>query len=223
MAINANKISRRIKSCFASEMVPGRVFGSLTILKYLGVIGEHSRVLCLCKCGTKKILMCSNLVKESGPTISCGCVHKERASLASTKHGMRKSLLYRRWVKMRERCYWHSYNEFEHYGGRGINVCEEWKNSFVAFRDWALANGYEDGLSLERIDVNGNYTPANCCWIPRAHQAKNRQNTIVVDSVCLADKCRSLGVKYQLIYNRIKQLGWSVDKALNTPARKVRK
>ena len=118
---------------------------------------------------------------------------------------------------MRRRCNTESTGNYRLYGGRGITVCEEWKD-YLAFRAWALANGYADDLSLDRIDVNGNYCPDNCRWVDHKRQARNRRNTIYVEyegtRVPLADLSERFGVDPDLVYARVVNHGWDVHEAL---------
>ena len=97
------------------------------------------------------------------------------------KHGMRKTRLYRIWAGMKTRCFNELVKSYSDYGGRGIIVCEEWVSSFLSFADWANNNGYSDELTIERKEVNGNYEPSNCCWIPKSEQCKNRRNNRYIE------------------------------------------
>jgi hypothetical protein len=121
---------------------------------------------------------------------------------------------------MHERCELQSHIHFKDYGGRGIVVCDEWKD-YLAFRDWALANGYDDSLSLDRIDVNGDYCPENCRWVTAKEQALNRRNTVYVDfrgeRVPLAKLAEDYGVDKDLVYSRVVVNGWDVERALTFP------
>lgn len=148
-------------------------FGRLTVIGRAETKNKHTMWRCVCDCGNEIIAEAYNL--KCGHTGSCGCVQIERTAEANRTHGMRKTRLYRIWTDMKNRCYQQSYHGFKHYGGRGITVCKEWKNSFEAFRDWALSNGYADNLTIDRIDVNGNYRPDNCKWATMADQNKNKR------------------------------------------------
>lgn len=130
--------------------------------------------------------------------------------------------LYRIWVEIRARCERKTKDCYERYGGRGIQVCPEW-HDWDSFRLWALANGYQDDLTIERKDVNGNYCPENCMWITRGEQAKNRRTTCKITfngvTMSAADWARHLGFKDRhSVLDRIRS-GWSVEKALTTPPR----
>ena len=131
--------------------------------------------LCECRCGTRKILSSKDVM--SGHTLSCGCLQKEKASKAQFKHGMSESRLYQIWENMRKRCNNPASKRYSTYGKRGIRVCKEWNDDFSAFKDWAFLNGYSEDLTIDRIDVNGNYEPTNCQWLSMNEQAKNKTNT----------------------------------------------
>ena len=129
--------------------------------------------MCRCDCGTTATTLGADLRK--GKTVSCGCYRLECVKRPK-KHGETKTRVYRTWKAMRRRCRNPKATGYKNYGGRGISVCAEWE-SFTVFRDWALANGYRDDLSIERINVDGNYEPANCTWANAVTQAGNRNYT----------------------------------------------
>lgn len=125
------------------------------------------------------------------------------------------------WNGIKKRCLFETEPRYAQYGARGITICDEWKESFDNFADWAYANGYDDTLTIERIDVNGNYCPENCKWITRKEQAFNKQDTIWVDyqgkRIQLRKLCEEKGLRYDAIHNRIMKMGWNVEKAIDTP------
>ena len=147
-------------------------------------------------------------------------LQKEVTIKRETKHGMTKTRLHNIWVSMKERCNVPSVNCYKYYGGRGIKVCEEWKHSFESFRDWALANGYTDTLTIDRIDVNGNYEPSNCRWITLKEQGSNKTNNhfITYNGVTktLQQWADEIGIHHVTLLERIERWG-SVEEALTIP------
>ena len=119
---------------------------------------------------------------------------------------------------MKKRCYSKSYEHYNQYGGRGIEVCGEWKNNFAAFSEWAFANGYLEGLEIDRINNDSNYEPNNCRWATRTEQIRNRSNSIDItyngQTLPLIEWCKAYGVGYKLAHARYKK-GWNFDKIFN--------
>lgn len=125
------------------------------------------------------------------------------------------------WNGIKKRCLFETEPRYAQYGGRGIKMDSSWAESFDSFADWALSNGYRDGLTIERIDVNGDYCPQNCTWITREEQANNKRETIWVDyhgrHIQLVKLCKEKGLSYDAIHNRIMKMKWSAEKAIDTP------
>lgn len=161
------------------EIPIGEIFDRLIIEEDLGIKENNYRerfVKAKCDCGNVLIVSWSSIKK--GNTKSCGCLHKERASESCRevgkiqKHGMDGTKIYKIWCGMRHRCYIPTTTSFERYGGRGISVCKEWIDSFESFYDWAIKNGYKEGLSIDRIDNDGDYEPSNCQWLTLSQNTK---------------------------------------------------
>lgn len=150
----------------------GRKFGRLTVLSFAGILNKtHTTWNCICDCGTQKVVRGPNLVK--GLTKSCGCISKEITAKRNLTHGLsHKSAAYKSWENMRRRCLCPSHTQYHNYGGRGITICERW-NDFENF----LADMGErpPGLSLERINNDGNYELSNCKWATQKEQCNNQR------------------------------------------------
>lgn len=129
---------------------------------------------CVCDCGKATIIRSGHLT--SGATESCGCIQREKARLRFLTHGLRKTREYRAWRAAKDRCFRAKCGNFADYGGRGITMCEEWRDDFTAFlRDMGPC---PPGHTLERRDVNGNYEPSNCCWATQTTQARNKRTSL---------------------------------------------
>lgn len=186
-------------------------FGSWNVEGEIFIKDGKKRVNCVCDCGTKRIVDWGRLIH--GHTRSCGCKANGKT------HGMSKTKTHIVWKSMRNRCNGPSQDSYHLYGGRGIRVCERW-DSFENF----LSDMGEcpQGYSLDRINVNGNYEPDNCRWIPLKRQAHNTRRSRVLrfsgEDLTMADWSEKLGISTMLIWWRLNK-GWSVDRALGTPVR----
>lgn len=210
----------------------GERYGRLVIIEELprlilstGKMARHMR--CQCDCG--KIVNVQYRYMKSLHTRSCGCWHDD----APLKHGGsvkngEYNRLYHVWCAMRNRCINPDDKSYANYGGRGIKICDEWVDNFPAFRDWALATGYDPkadtGVStIDRIDNNGNYCPENCRWADREAQANNKRDTVKIthdgETLSISQWMRRGNtVCRSVFYNRVKN-GWDLEEALFTPSK----
>lgn len=170
--------------------------------------------ICKCDCGTVKEVRTTCLTK--GLAKSCGCLRREKGiehgRQMFTKHGWYGTRVYHIWRSVKDRCTNPNLKQYPLYGGRGIKMCDEWANDPNAFCEWAMANGYADNLTIDRIDVNGNYEPSNCRWITIEEQQVNKRNNRLLTyngkTQCVAEWARELKIDQFLIYNRI-YAGWT--------------
>lgn len=202
----------------------GQRFGRLTVIEQHGFTEPNKHGIryalwfCKCDCGNTCEVSSSNLGKS---TKSCGCLAKEHLSEMSKgniTHGMARTHLYRCYHQMLNRCYRTKNDHYHMYGGRGIAVCEEWRSGFEAFRDWAFENGYQEGLSLDRIDVNGDYKPSNCRWINAEDQCHNKRQSRMYEFngkvQDIAQWAKEYGMEYGTLYSRLKR-GMPIEDALS--------
>ena len=189
----------------------GHRYGMLTVIDRaenvrVGVVAWN----CICDCGRKIVVRGNDLSKRK----SCGCFTKNYI------HGLSKTRLHKIWDGMHNRCENEKNPAYKNYGGRGISICKEWEHDFVSFYNWSMSNGYVDGLSIDRIDVNGPYSPDNCRWIPIGDQAKNTRKNLFFningERMTLAEMSRRFNVPYERLYWRIKT-GWDIQKAITMP------
>lgn len=207
----------------------GSKYGKLTVIGIVPPTKKGRGYLwkCQCECGNETISAPLKLI--NGKTKSCGCAKRERIKadplFDRTKHGGKNERLYRIWRGMKQRCENKENRDFKNYGGRGITVCNEWKNDYAVFRKWALDNGYLDDLTIERKDVDKGYCPENCTWIPAKMQAKNRQTSKWVEyngeRRIVSEWAEIYGIEPCTIYNRLR-LGWSFEKAVSVPVKHKR-
>lgn len=203
----------------------GTKYGRLTIT---GFESDGRRWLwrVRCDCGNEKLVSPTDV--RNGRTKSCGCLHRESSRERATKftHSVTDNKrLYMIYNHMKQRCYKKSSPRYSDYGGRGISICEEWLDKdrgFDNFVSWALENGYSDEMTIDRIDVKGNYSPENCAWKTRKEQNNNKRQTLWVEyngeRIQLRKLCEREGVNYDTVHNRIYALGWDVEKAIVTPS-----
>ena len=199
------------------EDLTGQKFGRLTALKYVGAY----RWECVCECGTIKAVQTGKLKK--GETRSCGCLKLDIVH-AKPKHGMWGSREYNTWAQMIARCVNPKATNYDEYGGRGIKVCDRWLESFENF----LADMGErpEGMTLDRIEVDGNYDPGNCRWATNAEQARNTRRNVYIEAngerMVIFDWAKRSGIHETTIMHRLKN-GWSPEDAVTTPTNRKNK
>lgn len=197
--------------------ISGQKFGRLTAIRFIKINSHRDAVwLFRCDCG-KECETVAFHVKD-GHTRSCGCLKLEMAIVANTKHGLHGTRLYRIWCDMNRRCFNSKRKDWVNYGGRGITVCAEWQNDFQPFCDWAIANGYNDNLSIDRKNNNKGYYPDNCQWATKKHQNNNtranREITAFGKTKNLQQWADELGVNHTTILFRLRK-GWTPEDAVS--------
>lgn len=194
------------------EMI-GRRFGRLTVIAESEKKSKNrqTRWVCQCDCGTIAPSVNGSHLR-SGITKSCGCFKREETIKRNFRHGLSYTRIHKIWEGMKTRCYNPKNRYFNHYGGRGITVCDEWMESLQSFHDWAMKNGYSDNLSIDRKDTNGNYCPENCRWVDMKTQQNNRRTNILVEingkTQTLSQWATETGVKYRTLHARYRK-GWT--------------
>lgn len=196
----------------------GKQFGRLTVLRHIGSSPNRGLIWeCRCLCGN--VIQTTAKVLRSGESQSCGCLNRERTIKTHTKHGLARTPAYKSYVTMLDRCYRANHRSYSKYGGKGITVCESWRNGVENFvRDMGPRPSLKH--SLDRIDPNGNYGPSNCRWATATEQQRNRRDTLTLtfkdQSLPLAEWAERYRLPANTLHGRIK-LGWSIEKALTTP------
>lgn len=198
----------------------GQRFNHLTVID----IGEPAiingksrgyRLLCQCDCGNVKSYLLTNL--KQGKLKSCGCGNYLSRKPTNYTHLQSKTKLYQTWKNIKARCLNKARPDYSYYGGRGIEICEEWKNDYLRFKEWAELNGYSEKLTLDRIDVDGNYEPLNCRWVDRITQGNNKRNTILKNSEEVSRLAIQKGIVTRKMALARVQHGWSVIDATTIP------
>lgn len=201
----------------------GKIFNRLTVVERVYKANSKKTYWkCKCSCGKETIVESSKI--KGGYTKSCGCLNEENRKHhveELTTHKMSGTKLFKIWCSMRKRCENEKETAYMWYGGRGIKVCSEWKgeNGFQNFYNWSVKNGYKNGLSIDRIDFNGNYEPSNCRWITQKEQCNNTRRNIYIDyngeRKTLSELCEIHNLKYGIMYHRVCNLEIPFEIAMN--------
>ena len=199
----------------------GQTFSRLTILERISKNGR-GHFKCKCECGNEIIVRSDGVL--SGRIKSCGCYNKDKAKTGNARrvHGKHGTRLYRIWQAMHARCYIKTNPAYKNYGARGITICAEWLKNYQAFYNWAMSNGYNDNLTIDRIDVNGNYEPNNCRWSTRKEQANNKRTNHYItfnnETHTINEWAEKLKIDRHSISWRLKH-NWTIEKTLTTPVK----
>lgn len=205
-----NRVIRMMENKLARKDLTNKKFGRLLVLKEVDTPENKKKKnlywLCLCDCGNKKVI-CSKYLMTNN-VLSCGCLQKEN----KTKHGMCGSSIYKKWIRMLGRCRNKNNFKYKDYGGRGVNVCEDWHKFENFYRDMGEC---PVGLSIDRIDNNGDYCKENCRWASMKEQNRNKRKTIFItyngETKCLGEWAEIKGIKYITLFKRIKR-NWTTEK-----------
>lgn len=197
----------------------GKKYNKLTAIKYSYSKNGKRYWECICDCGNIYYVAATKL--KSGEIKSCGCI--KYCNGINSKHNKKGTRIYTIWSGMKRRCLKSTNKGYKNYGARGIKVCEEWKNDFLSFYNWAIENGYEQNLTLDRINVNGNYEPSNCRWVTWKIQQNNRRNNDIIEyngkkhSLQEWSEILPINISQAVLWSRIYKYNWSVERAFTTP------
>lgn len=202
----------------------GKRFGKLTVVSFDHMLRTRSYWKCVCDCGGTRIVSVDHL--RNGDTVDCGCIVRKKAPPLHIKHNMSYSRLYQIWALMKARCNNPNRREYRWYGGRGIKVCEEWLE-FTPFMNWAMKFGYNEDLTLDRIDNDGDYCPSNCRWVSMDVQANNKSTNRYIthngQTKTITQWATDNNMPYYVLKKRLDKLHWDFEKAISVPPRKMKK
>lgn len=202
----------------------GQKYGMLTVMEKLDPFidkggRKRQKYRCVCDCGNTHDVEIHHLL--SGKIKSCGCL-RNNPNPRNNSHPFVGTRIYQIWGNMVNRCTNPNNPAYKDYGGRGIAVCNEWRD-FKEFHRWAVENGYSDSLQIDRIDNDRGYYPDNCRWADRVTQANNKRTNVIVEiegkKDTLKNIARKYGIDYKVLHRRI-SLGWTLDRAIHQPVRK---
>lgn len=202
--------------CYKSEQshkrffkdISGQRFGKLKVIEFYGN-SERGNAMWKCQCDCGNVVICNGGNLRNGNTKSCGCITRNKTIERSTKHGKSGSQLYRVYNHMKGRCYTETDSAYKDYGGRGIKICDEWlgERGFENFYNWSMENGFRVGLTIDRINNDGNYEPSNCRWTDKINQCNNRRSnrflTARGETHTVAEWSRITGLKSATIIQRL--------------------
>lgn len=196
----------------------GKKFNRLLVVKKAGRKNYKVMWECVCDCGNTTFVNTFYLINNK--IRSCGCLHREQLIERNTTHNQRHTKLYETWKRMRDRCNRPNATQYKDYGGRGIKVCDEWDKNFQSFYNWAYQNGYNEDLTIDRIDNNKGYSPDNCRWATYKEQMRNKRTNHIItyknQSKCISEWCEELNLSYSAVFGRLRR-GWSIEKTFETP------
>lgn len=204
----------------------GKKYGKLTAVKDLGTFWisgvKRRKIECICDCGNVHVATISHL--KLGQVKSCGCLSngsRVKAIEKCTKHELINHGLYKVWSSIQQRCYNPKHRSYKNYGGRGILMCEQWRENFYSFYQWAVANKWEQGKPIDRINNNGNYEPDNCRFVTIKENNRNKRKNINITfngvTQCIAAWAADLNVDFKTLKYRLSNNQWSLEEALTTP------
>lgn len=203
----------------------GKKYGLITILEYRGLKNSRKIIVGRCECGNEKEYVLTNLTR--GTTKSCGCLGKKRCAENFTTHNLSRHPLYKIWRGMKRRC---ADKNNPYYGGRGVYICTQWLNNFKSFYNWCIAEGWVDGLSVDKDIIPKKlgipaivYSPEMCCIVSHKENCDSKSNgrNYIIDNVqyTLLELSKKYNIKYKALFARL-QLGWDIYKAIHTPVQK---
>ena len=194
----------------------GQRFGRLTVIERAEnkTTGQKPKTMWVCRCECGKVTAVTGYALRRGMAVSCGCKKIKH-------HFAHKERLYNIWKCMRQRCLNPNNPSYPHYGGKGVKICAEWMD-YIVFRKWAMANGYTDELSIDCVDVSGDYCPENCRWVDDKtqmnNQTKNRKICYEGEHYTMSQLAELLGLSYSALQHRTER-GWSIERIVNQKQR----
>ena len=203
--------------CNRAIDIQGKRFGRWTVIKRSEKRDSSGNVYWVCKCDCGNEVEMQGRFLRKGLVVSCGCYHNEKAEFINKKHGKSRTRIYSILCAMKSRCYSESDGKYSEYGGRGIRICPEWmgEHGFENFIKWAEENGYKTNLTIERIDVDGNYEPSNCRWATSKEQMQNTRRSRYVkydgEIYSISELADKLNLTYMKTWHRFRNKSFGMD------------